>query len=88
MALNDSESKESARRGRYMYLYPAIFIIATSTTTVMLSIGGYISFDPFTAFVASLFAGFAFLLFQVTYVRFVVNSTQSARRREPQPDLQ
>jgi hypothetical protein len=88
MAIHESDSKATVGQRRYNYLYAAIFIIATSVTTVMLSIGGYISFYPFTAFVASLFAGFAFLLFQVTYVRFVVNSVQSARTREPQPDLQ
>ena len=61
---------------------------ATSVTTVTLSISGHILLDPLTAFVASLFAGFAFLLFQTTYVRFVVNTSQRAGRREPQPDLQ
>jgi hypothetical protein len=55
---------------------------------VMLSIGGHISLDPLTAFVASVFAGFAFLIFQSTYVRFVVNSSRTARRKERQPDLQ
>ncbi|MHA2300636.1 MAG: hypothetical protein ACXACD_06745, partial [Candidatus Thorarchaeota archaeon] len=65
-----------------------IFSIATSVTAVLLSLGGYLSLDPLTAFVASLFAGIAFLLFQTTYVRFVVNSARSAGRQERQPDLQ
>ncbi len=88
MAIYESESKATAEQRRYNYLYAAIFIAATSVTTVMLSIGGYISFDPLTAFVASLFAGFAFLLFQITYIRFVANSSQSGGGRKPQPNLQ
>ncbi|MHA2021461.1 MAG: hypothetical protein ACW96N_07085 [Candidatus Thorarchaeota archaeon] len=87
MALNEPASAIK-RRSSCKYMYAAIVIAMTSLTTVMLSINGYISLDPLTAFVASLFAGFAFLLFQVTYVRFVANSVQSARRRELQPDLQ
>jgi hypothetical protein len=88
MALDDSKSEVNPRKSRYRYLYIFIFIATTSITAVMLSIGGYIAFDPLTAFVASLFAGFAFLLFQTTYVRFVVNSARSAGRRERLPDLQ
>jgi uncharacterized membrane protein YjjP (DUF1212 family) len=87
MALNEPASAIK-RRSSYKYMYAAIFIAMTSITTVMMSIGGYISLDPLASFIASLFAGFAFLIFQITHVRFVVNSAQPGGRREPQPNLQ
>jgi hypothetical protein len=79
----------SAKRSWYKYLYVIIFMTVTSVTTVMLSFSGHISLDPLTAVVTSLFAGFAFLVFQTTYLRFVANSSaQSTGRRKQQPDLQ
>lgn len=85
MALHESKPEMNARRNRYRFIYIAVFMISTSVTAVVLSFNGYISLDPLSAFVASLFAGFAFLIFQVTYVRFIANSSQ--RSRPKQPDL-
>ena len=87
MAFDDLESETVARGRRYRYLYVVIFMAATSLTAVLLSLGGYITLDPLTAFIASLFAGFAFLLFQITYVRFIVNTSQRPSRKESQPEL-
>ncbi|MFW9967204.1 MAG: hypothetical protein ACFFEA_08615, partial [Candidatus Thorarchaeota archaeon] len=75
MTIDESEPKAIAKWNRYHYLYAAIFMTATVVATVMLSIGGYISLDPLTALFASMFAGFAFLLVQTTYVRFVANTS-------------
>jgi hypothetical protein len=86
MTLDESNSKTKENRSFYRYVYAAIFLASTSLTTVSLSVGGYISLDPLTAFVASLFAGVSFLLVQITYTRFVVNASQSSRRK-PQPDI-
>jgi hypothetical protein len=87
MAIDESESKAIAKWNRYNYLYAAIFMTATLMAAVMLSIGGYISLDPITALIAGMFAGFAFLLVQTTYVRFVANTSRRRTRKEPQPDL-
>ncbi len=87
MAIDESVPNAIAKRTRYHHLYAAIFMTATLVTTVMLSIGGYISLDPITALIAGMFAGFAFLLVQTTYVRFVANTSRRGTRKEPQPDL-
>lgn len=85
MALHESDPEMNTRRNRYRFIYIAVFMISTSVTAVTLSIYGYISWDPITAFVASLFAGFAFLIFQVTYVRFIANSSYRAKPAQPDP---
>ncbi|MHA2139951.1 MAG: hypothetical protein ACXADC_06210 [Candidatus Thorarchaeota archaeon] len=90
MTLYDSGQNQGRepKRGLYRYMYIVIFMAATSLTAVILSISGHITLNPLTAFVASLFAGFAFLLFQITYVKFIANSAQSTVKRELEPDIQ
>ena len=79
----ESEPDLPSRRRVAPFLYAVIFIAITCAASVTLSIGGYISLDPLTALVVGLIAGFAFLMFQVTYVRFVVNSSRRMHHRDP-----
>ncbi|MFW9962804.1 MAG: hypothetical protein ACFFCX_04540 [Candidatus Sifarchaeia archaeon] len=65
-----SQEKKKAK-----ILYISIFIIATCAVSVTLSIRGYIPFDPITAIVAGILAGFALVMFQMTYVKFIVKSS-------------
>jgi hypothetical protein len=81
--MSEPDTRPPPRRRWALFLYVSIFIIITCATTVTLSIRGYIPFDPFTALVAGLFAGFAFVMFQLTYMRFVVNSSRRMHQKEP-----
>ena len=83
MAMSESEPDVPSRRRVAPFLYAVVFIAITCTTSVTLSIGGYISLDPFTALVAGLFAGVAFVMFQLTYLKFVVNSSRRLHHRDP-----
>lgn len=83
MALSEPDSSPTPRRKLARFLYVSLFIIITCATSVFLSIRGYISFDPLTALVAGFFAGVAFVMFQLTYLKFVVNSSRSMHRKDP-----
>ncbi|MFW9806717.1 MAG: hypothetical protein ACFFFK_08320 [Candidatus Thorarchaeota archaeon] len=82
MAMEEPKFEIPPRRRWGIYLYSTLFIIITGGTTVTLSIWGFISFDPLTALVAGLIAGFAFVMFQMTYIRFVANSSQKMHKKE------
>ena len=81
MAEPDSESPPRRRLG--LYLYIMMFIIVTCIGTVSFSIRGYIPFDPLTALLAGFIAGCAFVMFQLTYLKFVANSTHRMHQRDP-----
>jgi len=83
MVIADPESDRPPRRKIGLYLYVSLFLIVTCAATVILSIRGYIPFDPITALVAGLIAGFAFVMFQLTYLRFIVNSSRRMHRKDP-----
>jgi hypothetical protein len=81
MAMSEPKAPRNNRIGKYLYII--IFIMITCVTSVVLSLRGYIGFDPFTALIAGLFAGVAFVMFQLTYLRFVVNSSRRMHSRDP-----
>jgi hypothetical protein len=83
MVMPEPDSNPPFRRRWALFLYVSVFIVITCATTVTLSIRGYLSFDPLTALVAGLIAGFAFAMFQLTYIRFVVNSSRRMHQKEP-----
>ena len=83
MVMSEPDPSPPPRRRLALYLYIIVFIIITCTATVILSIRGYIPFDPLTALVAGIFVGIAFVMFQMTYLRFVVNSSRRMHREEP-----
>jgi len=83
MVIEEPESDLPPRRKIGLYLYVILFLIITCAVTVTLSIRGYIPFDPITALVAGLIAGFAFVMFQLTYLRFIVNSSRRMHRKDP-----
>lgn len=57
------------------YLYIGFYVIITSAASVTLSITGRIPFDPTSALIAGIFAGFALVMFQLTYVKFIVKTS-------------
>ncbi len=75
MAIEEPTIELPFRRRLVRSLYISIFVISTSAISVVLSIRGYISFDPLTALVLGLLAGFALVIFQLTYVKFIVRSS-------------
>lgn len=75
MAMEEPRPELESRKKIAKTLYISIFIIATCAVSVTLSIRGYIPFDPITAIVAGIFAGFALVMFQMTYVKFIVKSS-------------
>ncbi len=83
MVMSEPDSSPPPRRRLARFLYVSLFIIITCATSVFLSISGYMSFDPLTALVAGFFAGVAFVMFQLTYVRFILNSSQGMHRKDP-----
>jgi hypothetical protein len=83
MVMPEPKPSRPPRRRLALFLYASIFIIITCATSVTLSLRGFISFDPFTALIAGFFAGLAFVMFQLTYMRFVVNSSRRMRRKDP-----
>ena len=66
------EQRRQARRARYAYI--AIFVLSTVAVTVTLSLLGYINLNPLAALLAGTIAGFALVLFHLTYLRFIVHS--------------
>jgi hypothetical protein len=83
MAMSEPDSRPQPRRRFGLYLYIIMFIIVTCIATVSLSMRGYIPFDPLTAFVAGIIVGCAFVMFQLTYLRFIANSTHRMHQKEP-----
>ncbi len=75
MAIEEPTTELSSKRRLARSLYISIFVISTGVISVILSIRGYISFDPLTALVVGLIAGFALVIFQLTYVKFIVRSS-------------
>ncbi|MFW9974424.1 MAG: hypothetical protein ACFFDQ_04025 [Candidatus Thorarchaeota archaeon] len=75
MAIEEPNTEQKSRRKLVQSLYISIFVISTCAVSVILSIRGYILFDPLTALVAGLLAGFALVIFQLTYVKFIVKSS-------------
>ena len=80
--MHEPKSEIPRKRSIRLYLYIVVFIVATCATTVILSLRGFISFDPLSALIAGLFAGVAFVMFQLTYLRFIVNSSRRVRRTD------
>ena len=83
MAMSEPIPEQPPRRRIALYLYIIVFVAITCATSVVLSLGGYISFDPLASLVVGLIAGFALVMFQLTYLKFVVNSSQRMHRRDP-----
>ncbi len=83
MVMPESEPDPPSRRRVAPFLYAVVFIAITCATSVTLSIGGYLSLSPLTALVAGLIAGVAFVMFQMTYLKFVVNSSRRMQQRDP-----
>lgn len=83
MVMSEPKPEPTRRQRVSLYLYIVVFIAITCATTVFLSLNGFISFDPLTALVAGFFAGVAFVMFQLTYLRFVVNSSRRMHRKDP-----
>ncbi|MHA3964294.1 MAG: hypothetical protein AM325_012240 [Candidatus Thorarchaeota archaeon SMTZ1-45] len=79
MAIEEPKSNQPSGRKLGRFLYISIFVISTCAVSVILSIRGNILFDPITAIVAGIFAGFAFVMFQLTYVKFIVKSSWRIR---------
>lgn len=75
MAIEEPTIELPSRRRLARSLYISIFVISTGVISVILSIRGYISFDPQTALVIGLIAGFALVIFQLTYFKFIVRSS-------------
>ncbi|MHA2077004.1 MAG: hypothetical protein ACXABM_05020 [Candidatus Thorarchaeota archaeon] len=61
------------------YLYILIYVITTCLATVTLSLNGLIPLNPTSALIAGLFAGIALVIFQMTYVKFIVKSSWRIR---------
>ncbi|MFW9840293.1 MAG: hypothetical protein ACFFES_05295, partial [Candidatus Thorarchaeota archaeon] len=59
--------------------YIAIYVLATCAGSVTLSVTGRISLNPITALVIGVIAGFALVSVQLTYVKFIVNSSWRIR---------
>ena len=83
MVMAEPRRTPPPRRRLGLYLYIIVFIAITCATTVILSMMGFISFDPLTALVAGFFGGVALVMFQLTYMRFVVNSSRRMHRKDP-----
>ncbi|MGD9397158.1 MAG: hypothetical protein PVJ05_12065 [Candidatus Thorarchaeota archaeon] len=83
MVMAEPDSNPPSRRKLGLYLYIIMFIIVTCIATVSLSIRGYIPFDPLTALLAGFIAGCAFVMFQLTYLRFIANSTHRMHQKDP-----
>ncbi|MFW9786136.1 MAG: hypothetical protein ACFFE2_03935 [Candidatus Thorarchaeota archaeon] len=83
MAIPEPSHVRPTKRNRGMFLYAITFIVITCATAVNLSLRDFISFDPLSSLVAGLFAGIALLMFQLTYLKFVVNSSRRPQRRDP-----
>lgn len=80
--MHEPKSETPRKRSLGLYLYVLVFIVATCATTVILSLRGFISFDPLSALIAGLFVGVAFVMFQLTYMRFIVNSSRHASKTD------
>ena len=83
MVMSEPKPDPTRRQRASLYLYIIVFIAITSLTAVVLSLNGFISFDPLSALVAGTIAGAAFVMFQLTYLRFVVNSSRRMHRKDP-----
>ncbi len=75
MVIEETKTELKSKRRLVRGLYISLFVISTCAVSVILSIRGYIPFDPLTGLVAGLFAGFALVIFQLTYVNFIVKSS-------------
>ena len=82
MVMEEPIEAPTRRRWR-LYVYIILFVVITCITTVTLSIRGYIPFDPLTALFAGIIAGFALVMFQLTYLRFVANSSRQMHMKDP-----
>jgi hypothetical protein len=67
MVIAEPESDSPPKRKIGLYLYVILFLIITCAATVTLSIRGYIPFA----------------MFQLTYLRFIVNSSRRMHRKDP-----
>jgi uncharacterized membrane protein len=83
MVMSEPKPDPTRRQRVSLYLYIVVFIAITCVTTVFLSLNGFISLSPLTALVAGFIAGVAFVMFQLTYMRFVVNSSRRMHRKDP-----
>lgn len=71
----------ATQRGRVipLSLYIVVYIVFTSVMSVILARMGYIPFDQFTALVLGIFAGCAFGMVQITYIKFIARSSRRIR---------
>ncbi|MFW9926010.1 MAG: hypothetical protein ACFFDM_04500 [Candidatus Thorarchaeota archaeon] len=80
MVISDSPSAPPAERERSVRnAYIAIYVLATCTASVILSITGHIPLNPIMAILVGLIAGFAMVFVQLTYVKFIVKTSWRIR---------
>ncbi len=81
MVISEPDPNLESKRRSARFLYLSIYIITTCLATVTLSIMGHLPFDPPTAFVAGIIAGFALGIFQMTYIRFIARTSWRIKGR-------
>ena len=80
MVISDSPPSPPAERQRAIRnTYIAIYVLATCTCSVILSITGHIPFNPIMAIIVGAIAGFSLVLVQLTYVKFIVTTSWRIR---------
>jgi hypothetical protein len=82
MAIHEPERITPAQKRKVRTMYIAIFVASTVVVTVALSVLGYINLSPVAALVAGTIAGFAFVMFHLTYLRFVGNAAYRIHGQE------
>jgi hypothetical protein len=83
MALEEPDPEIASKQRRALRIYVFLFVTSSSVVSVALSVLGYLPFDPLTALIAGIIAGFAFALFQLTYMRFVGHTSYRVQKRKP-----
>ena len=83
MALEEPDPETASKQRRVLRIYVFLFVASSSIASVVLSILGYVPLDPLAALVAGVIAGFAFALFQLTYMRFVGHTSYRVQKKKP-----
>ncbi len=83
MVMSEPDPDLPRKRRKALGLYLGLSIVTTSAASVILSAMGYLPFDPFTALIAGTIGGFAFALFQITYMRFVGHTSLRIQEKKP-----
>jgi hypothetical protein len=76
MVISDSPPVSQSERGKSARnAYISIYVIATCLGAVILSVTGRIPLNPIMALIVGAIAGFALVFVQLTYVKFIVNTS-------------